>query len=311
MPDYEIAVAGGGPAGLTAALFAARHGRSTVLLDPLGSGGAILNTERVEDFPGFPEGVPGFELGPRMQGQVIDAGGAFEMSEVTRIEPRGGDWSVVTDVGEVGASAVIVATGSRPRKLGVPREEAFEGRGLSTCASCDGPLYRGRVVAVCGDGDSALIETLELVRHDVRVVLIHPDEALAGQESYGRRVRESAHVEVKDRTMLEEILGDGQVDGIRVRDLVTGDASTLPVAGVFANVGRLPNTEMLAGVVALDERGCIPTDIWMRTEREGLFAAGDVRADAPGQAITAAGDGATAALAAHRYVADRARESLL
>ena len=156
MPDYEIAVAGGGPAGLTAALFAARHGRSTVLLDPLGSGGAILNTERVEDFPGFPEGVPGFELGPRMQGQVIDAGGAFEMSEVTRIEPRGGDWSVVTDAGEVGASAVIVATGSRPRKLGVPREEAFEGRGLSTCASCDGPLYRGRVVAVCGDGDSAL-----------------------------------------------------------------------------------------------------------------------------------------------------------
>ena len=144
MPDYEIAVAGGGPAGLTAALFAARHGRSTVLLDPLGSGGAILNTERVEDFPGFPEGVPGFELGPRMQGQVIDAGGAFEMSEVTRIEPRGGDWSVVTDAGEVGASAVIVATGSRPRKLGVPREEAFEGRGLSTCASCDGPLYRGR-----------------------------------------------------------------------------------------------------------------------------------------------------------------------
>ncbi len=311
MPDYEIAVAGGGPAGLTAALFAARHGRSTVLLDPLGSGGAILNTERVEDFPGFPEGVPGFELGPRMQGQVIDAGGVLEMSEVTRIEPRGGDWSVVTDAGEVGASAVIVATGSRPRKLGVPREEAFEGRGLSTCASCDGPLYRGRVVAVCGDGDSALIETLELVRHDVRVVLIHPDEALAGQESYGRRVRESAHVEVKDRTMLEEILGDGQVDGIRVRDLVTGDASTLPVAGVFANVGRLPNTEMLEGVVALDERGCIPTDIWMRTEREGLFAAGDVRADAPGQAITAAGDGATAALAAHRYVADRARESPL
>src|SRR5512132_1847266 len=168
MPEYEIAVVGGGPAGLTAALFAARHGRRTVLLDPLGSGGAILNTERVEDFPGFPEGVPGFELGPLMQEQVVDAGAAVEMSEVSRIEPRGEDWRVVSDAGDVIASAVIAATGSRPRRLGVPREDEFEGRGVSTCASCDGPLYRGKLVAVCGDGDSALIETLELVGHDVR-----------------------------------------------------------------------------------------------------------------------------------------------
>ena len=164
LADYEIAVAGGGPAGLTAALFAARHGRSTILLDPLCSGGAALNTERIEDFPGFPEGVPGFDFGPRIQQQVADAGGAFEMSEASRIERRGGDWSVVTDSGEICAGAVIVATGSRPRKLGVPREDEFEGKGLSNCASCDGPLFRDRVVVVCGAGDSALIETLELVR---------------------------------------------------------------------------------------------------------------------------------------------------
>ena len=142
----------------------------------------------------------------------------FELSEVTRIEPRGGDWSLVTDAGEVGASAVIVATGSRPRKLGVPREDAFEGRELSTCASCDGPLYRGKRVAVCGDGDSALIETLELLGHDVQVVLLHPGEELAGQASYSRRILESAQVDVRHRTVLAEILGDGQVDGIRVRD---------------------------------------------------------------------------------------------
>ncbi len=305
--DYEIAVAGGGPAGLTAALFAARHGRSTVLLDPLGVGGAILNTERVEDFPGFPDGVPGFELGPRMQEQVMDAGGAFAMGEVRRIEPRGDDWSLVTDDGDVGAAAVIVATGSRFRKLGVPREEEFEGRGLSTCASCDGPLYREQLVAVCGDGDSALLETLELVGHGVRVVLLHPGETLAGQETYRRRVRDSAQVELRHRTVLEEILGDGQVDAVRVRDIETGESSTLPVSAVFANVGRIPNTSMLEGVVALDEHGRVPTDIWMRTEHEGLFAAGDVRADAAGQAISAAGDGATAAVAAHRYLADRAR----
>ena len=305
--DYEIAVAGGGPAGLTAALFAARHGRSTVLLDSLGVGGAILNTERVEDFPGFPEGVPGFELAPRMQEQVMDAGGAFAMSEVRRLEPRGDDWSLVTDDGDIGAAAVIVATGSRFRKLGVPREEEFEGRGLSTCASCDGPLYRERLVAVCGDGDSALLETLELVGHGVRVVLLHPGEALAGQETYRRRVQDSGQVELRHRTILEEILGDGEVEGIRVRDVGTGGSSTLPVAAVFANVGRVPNTSMLEGVVALDEHGHVRTDIWMRTEREGLFAAGDVRADAAGQAISAAGDGATAAVAAHRYLADRAR----
>jgi thioredoxin reductase (NADPH) len=305
--DYEIAVAGGGPAGLTAALFAARHGRSTVLLDSLGVGGAILNTERVEDFPGFPEGVPGFELAPRMQEQVMDAGGAFAMSEVRRLEPRGDDWSLVTDDGDIGAAAVIVATGSRFRKLGVPREEEFEGRGLSACASCDGPLYRERLVAVCGDGDSALLETLELVGHGVRVVLLHPGEALAGQETYRRRVQDSAQVELRHRTILEEILGDGEVEGIRMRDVGTGASSTLPVAAVFANVGRVPNTSMLEGVVALDERGHVRTDIWMRTERAGLFAAGDVRADAAGQAISAAGDGATAAVAAHRYLADRAR----
>ena len=307
MADCEIAVLGGGPAGLTAAFFAARQGRSTILLDPLGSGGAILNTERVEDFPGFPEGVPGFELGPRIQEQVADAGGVVEMGEVTRIEPRGDDWTVVTDAREIAASAVIVATGSRPRAIGVPREDELKGKGLSDCASCDGPLYRGKVVAVYGGGDHALIEALELVGHDVQVVLVHPEEALSGQETYSRRVAESAQVEIRHRTVLEEILGDGQVEGVLVRDLASGESSTVPVAGVFAYAGRLPNTELLDGVVALDENGHVPTDTWMRTALPGLFAAGDVRADAAGQAITAAGDGATAAIAAHRYLADRQR----
>jgi thioredoxin reductase (NADPH) len=304
--DYEIVVAGGGPAGLTAALFAARQGRSTILLDPLGSGGAILNTELVEDFPGFPEGVAGFELGPGMQQQIADGGAVVELSEVRRIEPRGSDWGVITDSGEILAGAVIVATGSRPRKLGVPGEDAFEGKGLSHCASCDGPLYKGKVVAMCGAGDSALIETLELARHDVQVVLIHPGETLDGQETYRRRVRESAHVEIKHRTVLEAIVGDGRVDGILVRDVGSGKSSTVPVAAVFAHIGRVPNTAFLDGVVALDKHGCIPTDIWMQTELAGLFAAGDVRASAAGQAITAAGDGATAAIAAHRYLAARA-----
>ena len=305
MPDYDIAVVGGGPAGLTAALFAARHGRKTVLLDPLGMGGAIMNTERVEDFPGFPEGIAGFELGPRMQEQVTNAGGAVEMADAQRIEQRDGDWAVATDTGEIVASAVIVATGSNPRKLGVEREDDFEGKGLSHCASCDGPLYGGKLVAMVGGGDSALLEALELTGDDVRVVLIHPDEALRGQETYRRRISESPAVEVRHGTALEEILGDGQVSGVRVRELASGESSTVPVQGLFVHVGRLPNTAFLEGVVALDSGGHVPTDIWMQTELSGLFAAGDVRANAAGQAVSAAGDGATAAVAAHRYLSDR------
>jgi thioredoxin reductase (NADPH) len=304
--ECEIAVVGGGPAGLTAALFAARHGRSTILFDPLGAGGAILNTERVEDFPGFAEGVSGFELGPRMQEQAAAAGAVFELDEVRRLEPRGEQWAVVTASGELVAGAVIVATGTRARKLGVPGEDELEGKGLSHCASCDGPLHRGKVVAMVGGGDSASLEALELVGHEVEVVLVHREETLSAQRTYSLRVAESPQVEIRHQTVVDAILGDGRVDGVRVRDLGTGESSTLSAEGVFVHAGRVPNTELLDGVVALDDGGRVPTDIWLRTELPGVFAAGDIRADAAGQAISAAGDGATAAVAAHRYLAERA-----
>jgi thioredoxin reductase (NADPH) len=303
--DHEVAVLGGGPAGLTAALFAARQGRGTLLLDPLGMGGAILNTERIEDWPGFPEGIPGFDFGPRLQEQAVAAGAAVEPAEATGIERRDADWAVRTDGGELVAGALIVATGTRPRLLDVPGEAELIGKGISHCASCDGPLFRGSQVAMIGGGDSALLETLELGGHDVRVVLINEAESFTGQETYARRVAESAHVEVRHRTVVEEILGNGSVEGVRVRELASGESSTVAVAAVFVHAGRVPNTALLAGVVALDERGCVATDAWMRTELPGLFAAGDVRADSPGQAVTAAGEGATAAIAAHRYLTAR------
>jgi thioredoxin reductase (NADPH) len=156
-----------------------------------------------------------------------------------------------------------------------------------------------------GGGDSALLEALELAGHDVEVVLVHPDETLDGQEAYSRRVRESAQVEVRHLTVPEAILGEGRVEGVRVRELSSGESSILSVAAVFVHVGRVPNTAFLDGVLALDELGRVPTDAWMRTALPGLFAAGDVRVDAAGQAVTAAGDGATAAIAAHRYLAQR------
>ena len=212
---------------------------------------------------------------------------------------------MVTDSREVTAGAVIAATGSRPRKLGLPREDELEGKGLSHCASCDGPLFRGKSVAMVGGGDSALLETLELGGHDVQVVLVDSGEAFSGQETYVRRVLESTYVEVRRRTVVEELLGDGRVEGLRLRDLASDESSTVEVAGVFVHVGRVPNTALLDGLVALDEHGQVATDPWMRTELPGLFAAGDVRVDSAGQAITAAGDGATAAIAAHRYLAER------
>lgn len=304
--DCELAIVGGGPAGLAAALLAARHGRSTIVLDPLGAGGALLNQERIEGFPGLPEAVPGYELGPRLQEQAMEAGAALELGEVTRIESRNGDWALLTDSRELVAGAVVVATGTRPRELGVPGEDRLEGRGLSHCASCDGPLYRGKVVAVCGDGDHALVEALELVRHDVRVVLMSPEHALGGQDTYRRRIAETGQIEVRNGTVIEEILGDEQVDGVRVCDLASGESATVPVEGVFAYAGRAPNTRLLEGLVVLDDDGFVPADGWMQTELPGLFAAGDMRAGAVGQAIAAAGDGATAAVAAHRYLADRA-----
>ena len=305
MTDYEIAVVGGGPAGLTAALFAGRHGRSTVLLDPLGMGGAILNTERIEDFPGFPEGVPGFDLGPRLQEQATTAGATVEPAEVADLDRRGDDWCVATESREITAAAVIVATGTSPRRLGLPREAELEGKGLSHCASCDGPLFRGQTVAMVGGGDSALLETLELGGHDVQVVLVDSEAAFSGQETYARRVLASSYVRVRQRTVVEELLGDGRVEGVRLHDLASGESSAVEVAGVFVHVGRVANTELLDGLMALDDDRRVVTDTWMRTELPGLFAAGDVRADSPGQAVTAAGDGATAAIAAHRYLTGR------
>ena len=275
-----------------------------MLFDPLGMGGAILNTERIEDLPGFPGGVAGFDFGPRLQEQVANAGATVKVAEVTRIDQGGDDWAVTTDASEITAGAVVVATGSRPRKLGVAREDELEGKGLSHCASCDGPLFRGRTVAMIGGGDSALLETLELGAHDVQVVLIHEGEAFDGQETYRRRVLESSYVDVRHRTVVEEILGDGSVEGLRVRDLASGESSTVEVSAVFVHVGRTPNTELLEGLIALDGEQRVATDTWMRTELLGLFAAGDIRADSAGQAVSAAGDGATAAVAAHRYLRD-------
>lgn len=297
-----MVVVGGGMAGLTAGLFAARYGRSTLVLESQMPGGHLANVEKVADFPGFPEGVAGFELGPRVQEQAANAGADFRLTGVERLEPLDAAWLVTTDEGEYRARTVIVAAGSRPRELGVPGESRLYGKGVSHCASCDGPLFGDQKVGVVAEDTWALPEALTLTSHASEIVLFSRSEAVAGRPGERQRLAEDAKVTMRPNTVVEEVLGEQVVSGVRVRDVATGQADRVELAGLFVYAGLEPNTAFLQGLLPLDAEGRIPTDIWMRTERPGLFVAGDIRRDSAAQAITAAGDGATAAIAAHRYL---------
>lgn len=313
MTEYDIVVIGGGIAGLTAGLFAARAGRSTLVLEPTMPAGHLLNIQKIEDFPGFMDGVSGIELGPNTQMQAMNQGAEFAMAEVQSLARADGgdsaDWLLSTTDGDHRAGAVIIASGSHARALGVPGEERLVGRGVSHCASCDGPLFRGQTVGVAGGGDSALQEALTLAEYVGKVYVFVRGDRLEAQHVYRQRVAEERKIEVLYRTEVREILGEETVSGARIADLGSGGERTVDLVGLFVYVGLLPNTDFLDGLVQLDEAGRIPVDIWMRTELPGLFAAGDVRQDSASQAIAAAGDGATAAIAADRYLSARAGAS--
>jgi thioredoxin reductase (NADPH) len=237
-------------------------------------------------------------------------GAEFAMAEIlTLARPDGeaGDWVVSTTEEAYQAGAVIVASGSHARALGVPGEDRLVGKGVSHCASCDGPLFRGQTVGVAGGGDSALIEALTLAEHVGRVLIFHRGSELNAQQTYVQRVLDERKIEVCWQTEVREILGESEVTGVRVQELGSGAERTEELVGLFVYVGLEPNSGYLGGLLELDEAGHVPTDIWMRTAVPGLFAAGDVRQHSASQAITAAGDGATAAIAADRYL--RAREA--
>jgi thioredoxin reductase (NADPH) len=300
---YDIVVAGGGVAGVTAGLTAARLGRSTLVLAGGIPGGLLLSIERIDGYPGFPEGVAGYELCPSLQEQANAAGAEVAALELEGLAQANGGWRITTSEGEVEARAVILATGARFRRLGVPGEDRLQGRGISTCASCDGPLLGGATAAVVGGGDSALQEALTLAETAEQVLVFHRGDELDGQASYRRHVEERPTIEVRYRTTVEEILGSERVEGVRVH-AVAGDAvDELEVAAVFPFVGLDPNTEPFAGHVTLDDRGALRTDDCLATSADGVFAAGVVRGGAAGRAAAASGEGASAAIAADEYLA--------
>jgi thioredoxin reductase (NADPH) len=302
--EYDIAVIGGGVAGLTAALFAARFGHSTVAIERFAPGGHLVNIESIEDFPGFPNGVAGYELGPLMQEQAANQGAEFQMTEVQSLQASDSYWRVNTGEGICRVKAVIVACGSEPRDLGVPGESRLRGRGVSNCASCDGPLYSDRVVGVVGGTNYMLQEALTLAKYAGKVIVFRDEAESSERQTLWRRVLADGKIDVRRQTAVDEILGDDAVIGVRLRDAATGEKSQIELAGIFIYAGSKPNTEFLESLLRLDQDGRIPTDLCMRTELRGLFAAGDLRADSAGLAITSSGDGAAAALAAHRYLAD-------
>jgi thioredoxin reductase (NADPH) len=303
MEDFEIIVVGAGAAGLTAGFWASRNGRSTVVLTGETIGGQLLSIGNIEDFPGFPEGIPGYELGPRLEEQATNAGAQLRSSVANGLQPLSdGRLRVSTPEGDLRAPAVIIATGSRFKALGVPGEERLRGRGVSHCATCDAPMLRGKTAGVVGGGDSALLEALELAEHAKEVILFHRGEFLDAQHAYQERARGNSAVVMRYQTIVDEIIGDNAVEGVMTRRTDTGETERVDVGAVFVYIGMEPQTIFLQDLLELDKTGRIVTDGSLRTTLRGVFAAGDARGGSEPQAAVAAGEGALAAVTAHRYL---------
>jgi thioredoxin reductase (NADPH) len=305
MADFDLIVIGAGVAGLTAATVAAHRGLNVAVIAASSPGGQIVNAETVENFPGIPEPIAGHELGSRLFEQAGAAGAQFMLDTVEGLSVEGAERRVRAAGQDFRAGAVIIAAGSTLRPLGIPGEEKLLGKGVSRCASCDAPLFKGRSVCVIGGGDTAFDEALILSCHAAQVTIFHRGEAPRAQQHLRVRVGSATNIAVTNDTLVEEILGDESVGAVRLRDGKTGSAREQKIDGVFVAVGLDPATAFLNGVLKLDASGHIETDIMMRTSLDGVFAAGDIRKNSVAQLAAVAGDGATAAISAYRYLKER------
>jgi thioredoxin reductase (NADPH) len=302
--EYDLAIVGGGLAGLTAAMYAARFGLRTVLVEHLASGGQVLNVERIENFPGFPQGISGFDLGPLVQEQAEAAGAEFVMDIATGLAINGHRRIVRCEGTLLGARAIVIAAGSSFRSLGIPGEAEFAGRGVSHCASCDAPFFVGKHVCVVGGGDSALDEAAVLAQQVGRVTVIHRGPTFSSAQHVAvQRLASLPNVETLFNTEVVKIDGSGTVSSVVLR--ADGAPRTQDMAGVFIFVGLEPNTEFVRGVVDLDPAGHVVVDARLQTSVPGVFAAGDIRQGSARQLVSAAGDGASVAVFAARYLESR------
>ena len=302
--EYEIVIIGGGPAGLSAGLYTSRARLSTLLIERGLVGGLITETELVENYPGFPEGISGLELGELMHQQATKYGLETLLAEVTGLELQQGQKIIKTTEGNFTAKAVIIASGSERLKLGVPGEKDFTGKGVSYCATCDAAFFRELPIAVAGGGDVGITEALHLAKFASKVTVIELLPKLGASRILQERAAAEPKIEFQLNTRVEEIEGEEVVKRLKLRQVITGEKATLDVAAIFVSIGIKPNTDYLKGILSLDATGTIITNDKLETNIPGIFAAGDIRHNSVRQAIAAAGDGATAAIYAEKFITE-------
>ena len=299
---YDVIVIGGGPGGYTAALYAARANLSVAILEKLSPGGQMGTTDVIDNYPGFPQGVNGFELAMQMKEGAERFGAQTQLAEVTQVELAGQVKTIHTSGGDYQARTVVLATGAHPRELGLPGERELRGRGVSYCATCDGMFYRGKTVVVVGGGNTAVSDALYLSRLCEKVYLVHRRDTLRASKVYLDPLQKAENVEFVWDSEVKQLLRDQAVTGVRVRNKKTGEEWDIPCDGVFVAVGYLPNTQLYRGQVELDEAGYVLADETTQTNLPGVFAVGDLRKKPLRQVVTAASDGAVAAHFIEEYL---------
>ena len=300
---YDMLIIGGGPGGYTAALYAARAGLTVAVLEKLSAGGQMAQTHKIDNYPGFPHGIDGFELGEQMQLQAERFGAVTEYADVTAVDLKADPKVICSSEGIFRGRTVVLATGAGPRELGLPGERELTGRGVAYCAACDGMFFRDKTVAVVGGGNSAAADALLLSRVAKKVYLIHRRDSLRAEKISQKPLTEAENVEFLWNSTVTELLQDGKLNGIRVRDLPSGEERELAVDGLFVSVGRKPASELVKGQLSLDPGGYVIAGETTETSLPGVYAVGDVRTKPLRQIVTAMADGAAAVQAAEHYLA--------
>ncbi len=300
---YDMVIVGGGPGGYTAALYAARAGLDTLVLEKLSAGGQMALTHQIDNYPGFEDGVDGFSLGENMQRQAERFGAKSEYAEVTRLDLAASPKALETSEGVFYGKTVVLAPGAVPRELDVAQEAELTGRGVAYCAACDGMFYKGLTVAVVGGGNSAAADALLLSRIAKKVILVHRRDTLRATKIYHQPLLDKENVEFRWNSTVTELLHGGKLTGVRLKNVLTGEESTLDCDGVFISIGRKPVTGLVKGQLELDPGGYIIADETTRTSIPGVYAVGDVRAKPLRQVVTAVADGAVAVHMAEEYLA--------
>ncbi|MFI5271926.1 MAG: thioredoxin-disulfide reductase [Ktedonobacterales bacterium] len=302
---YDVIIVGSGPAGYTAALYAARANLTVLMLQGDEVGGQLMITSDVENYPGFVEGVLGPELMEHFEAQAKRFGAKMLARNVTRVDVSARPFTVYADDATYQGDSLIVATGASAKWLGLPNEQRLRGRGVSGCATCDGFFFRGKEVAVIGGGDTAMEEALFLTRYASKVYLLHRRETFRASKIMQDRVRKNEKITIIAPVAIEDVIGEGAVEGLVLRHSDTGRTETLPVQGFFVAIGHQPNTGIFQGILDMDTHGYLRTQTHTMTNVEGIFAAGDVVDHRYRQAVTAAGDGCRAAIDAERWLEAR------